>query len=74
MSPGASCFGRATPVEPTDATDTGVRQGFLEGSNVSAIKELVSLITITRLYQANVKSIESTDAAMRQLLAVATGS
>ena len=71
---GASCFGRATPVEPTDATDTGVRQGFLEGSNVSAIKELVSLITITRLYEANVKSMVTTDDALRQLLEIAMGS
>jgi flagellar basal body rod protein FlgG len=71
---GASCFGRATPVEPTVAADASVRQGYLEGSNVSAIKELVSLITITRLYEANVKTVESMDEGMRQLLAVAMGS
>ena len=54
--------------------ETTVRQGYLEGSNVSAIEELVRLITITRLYQGNVKSLESADDGMKHLLDVAMGS
>jgi len=71
---GASCFRPASSVDPKEATGSTIRQGYLEGSNVSAVKELVRLITITRLYQGNVKSMEARGDGMRELLQVAMGS
>ena len=61
--------GDATATEPTDYT---VRQGFCEASNVSVVEELVDLITVTRLYEANLKSITAQDDRMKEILGVAT--
>ena len=47
----------ATEVE-TEAT---VLQGYIEQSNVSSVREMVNLISISRHYQANQKLIQSTD-------------
>lgn len=38
-----------------------VRQGYTEQSNVSPVKEMVDLITVTRAYEANQKVIQSID-------------
>ena len=71
---GSSGFKSASPAAPAEAAETTVQQGHLEGSNVSAVEELVNLITITRLYQGNAKSIESKGDGMDYLLDVAMGS
>ena len=71
LSPaGQSCF-QAGGAEPVEATDYSVRQGFFESSNVSVVEELVDLITVTRLYEANLKSINSQDDRLKQILQVA---
>ncbi len=38
-----------------------VKQGFLEGSNVSAVEEMVSLMTSQRAYEINSKAIKAAD-------------
>jgi flagellar basal-body rod protein FlgG len=38
-----------------------IRQGYLEGSNVSVVDELVSLIVGQRAYEANSKSVQTSD-------------
>lgn len=43
------------------ATTTTVKQGFLEGSNVNPVDEMVSLIAVTRAYEANQRLIQSQD-------------
>jgi len=70
---GMNCFKPPGEVRPTDAEGAVVHQGYRESSNVSTVEELVRLITITRLYQANVKSITSRDDRLKNLLAVAMG-
>lgn len=40
---------------------TGILQGYLEGSNVNAIREMVSLVEAFRIYQANSKSVTTAD-------------
>jgi flagellar basal body rod protein FlgG len=40
---------------------------------VSVVKELVDLITVTRLYEANAKSIKAHDERMKNILQVAMG-
>lgn len=41
-----------------------VRQGYLEGSNVSAVTEMVRLIELSRAYEANQKAITTQDEQM----------
>ena len=49
-----------------------VQQGFREGSNVSVVEEMVKLITISRMYEANMKTLSATqDERLRSLLDVA---
>ena len=59
--------------QPTDAlpADYTVHQGFREESNVTVVEELVDLITVTRLYEANLQSIRSMDDRWKQVLDVA---
>ncbi|MFP3937106.1 MAG: flagellar hook-basal body protein [Phycisphaerae bacterium] len=58
----------ATP-EPTE--DTVVHQGAKEASNVDTVESLVGLITVTRMYEANLKSISSQNERARRLMQVA---
>ena len=41
----------SSPETPTTATDVGVRQGYLERSNVQPVLEITHLIEITRAYE-----------------------
>ncbi|NLZ82073.1 MAG: flagellar hook-basal body protein [Clostridiales bacterium] len=55
-----------TMVEPLEGAveienDSLIRQGFTEQSNVNVVTEMVSLINITRTYEANQKVIQSID-------------
>ena len=45
-----------------------VRQGFLEGSNVNVVTEMVQMIEVQRAYEANQKLIQTQDAITGQLL------
>lgn len=52
-----------TPIVANPGTDQigNVRQGMIEGSNVSLVDEMVNLITAQRAYEANSKSIKTAD-------------
>jgi flagellar basal body rod protein FlgG len=69
---GRSTFAAPEDVRPTEADEAVVSQGRLESSNVSGTEELVRLITITRLYEANARSLRVNDQRTRKLLDVAT--
>ena len=43
------------------ASDASMLQGFTEQSNVNVIDQMVSMITITRAYEANQKMIQTQD-------------
>jgi flagellar basal-body rod protein FlgG len=45
-----------------------VRQGFLEGSNVNPVTEMVALIEVNRAYEANQKSIQTQDELTGRLI------
>lgn len=49
-----------------DASGT-VIQGYLEQSNVNAIKEMVQVINITRAYEANQKVMQTIDGSLEQV-------
>lgn len=66
---GQNCFsaGMASPQE----SSASIAQGYQEASNVSMVEELVGLITVTRLYEANLKNVQVQDEKMKNLLGVA---
>ncbi len=68
---GGNCYLAPEGVAPTPAENTKVLQGFKEASNVNVVEELVGLITVTRLYEANIKVISSLDDRLTQILNVA---
>jgi len=60
-------------VAPTDAVATPmdkpvVMAGYLEQSNVSSVNEMISLVEISRAYEANQKTIQSQDDTMQHAL------
>jgi flagellar basal-body rod protein FlgF len=68
---GGNCFRAAESMSPETAATVKVWQHFQENSNVNVVEELVGLIAVTRLYEANVKAIEKQDEQMKNLLQVA---
>jgi flagellar basal body rod protein FlgG len=57
--------------EPQDAGRTTVHQGFQEASNVDVVTELVALIRVSRLYEANVKAMQAQGDRSQHILQVA---
>jgi flagellar basal-body rod protein FlgG len=47
-----------------DGDDTEVWQGFIEGSNVQVVDEMINLITAQRAYEINSKSIQTADSML----------
>lgn len=45
-----------------------VLQGFLEASSVNAIREMVTMISVNRAYEASQKSVQSADTAIEQAI------
>jgi flagellar basal body rod protein FlgG len=73
-SVGASCFKMPDPdVTPSEAGNIAVKQGYHEASNVQIIDELVDMIMVSRLYEANVKLISATSEASKSIMGVAMG-
>lgn len=71
---GDSCYKMSdATIEPVAAERVVVKQKFQEASNVKIIEELVDMIFVTRLYEANVKSMTSQQEASASLMNVAMG-
>jgi len=68
---GANAYQAPETVDPSPPGEATVHQGFQEASNVSTVTELVDLITVTRLYEANLKTIQSQEDRMDSLTRVA---
>lgn len=49
-------------------SETKVIQGFLEGSNVNSVTEMVRMIEVNRAYEANQRSIQTHDALTGKLI------
>ncbi|MHC4072699.1 MAG: flagellar hook-basal body protein [Planctomycetota bacterium] len=58
---------------PVAAQHMVVKQGYQEASNVKIIEELVDMVFVTRLYEANVKSITAQQEASSTLMSAAMG-
>ena len=65
---GESCFEVPKEVEPVEATTVVVKQGYQEASNVKLVDEMVNMILVSRMYEANMRLVsvkrDSTGAAM----------
>lgn len=71
---GANCF-RMPEVDivPVAAEHIVVKQRYQEASNVKMIDELVDMIMVTRLYEANMKLLSEGSEATSSLMSVAMG-
>ena len=54
-------------------SDATVQQGFTEQANVSVVEEMVRMITVTRAYEANEKSIQMQDGTLNKLISQVGG-
>jgi len=71
---GDSCYLMPDPnIQPVEAQNIIVKQGYQEASNVQIIDELVDMILVTRLYEANMDSITAEQQASSGLMSVAMG-
>jgi len=61
-------FVPAPGAAPQSVEKPEVLQGYLEGSNVSPLREMVDLVLISRAYEANQKIITSVDQQMQKTL------
>lgn len=55
-------------IEPLAALNYAVRQGYLEASNVNAIKEMVSMIISFRNYEADAQALKTQDETLEKLI------
>lgn len=60
-------------VQPTAAENAVVKQGFLESSNVKMVEELMDMIMVTRLYEANMELVTAKRESTTMLINVAMG-
>ena len=60
-------------IEPVTAENVAVKQNYQEASNVKIIDELVDMIMVTRLYEANMNFITAQKQASSSLMSVAMG-
>jgi flagellar basal-body rod protein FlgG len=71
---GASCFKMSDEaVQPTPADNVAVKQGYQEASNVEMIEELVNMIIVSRLYEANMKLVSAQKETSSSMMNVAMG-
>jgi flagellar basal-body rod protein FlgF len=71
-SVGLNCFRMPEKdIEPQAAAQTVVKQGYQESSNVETINELVDMIMVSRLYEANMKFLSAQREAQGSIMSVA---
>ena len=71
---GANCYKMPDEeVVPVTAENIVVKQGYQEGSNVQIVEELVDLIMVSRLYEANVEFLTASRQNSSSLMSVAMG-
>jgi len=60
-------------ITPVPSENVTVKQGYQEASNVKIIHELVGMIMVTRLYEANMKFIQAQKETSSSIMNVAMG-
>lgn len=70
---GQTCFQAPEDVDPVDAVDVVVKQGYQEASNVKLVDELVNMILVSRMYEANMKLVTAKKDSSSTAIGVAMG-
>ncbi len=70
---GLNCFRAPADVQPVNAANVAVRQGYEEASNVTLVDELVNMIVVSRLYEANMKWVSVNRDNSSSAISVAMG-
>ncbi|MDH7598960.1 MAG: flagellar hook basal-body protein [Sedimentisphaerales bacterium] len=70
---GDCCFAAPDNLAPISSQEAQVKQGFLEASNVQAIQELVDMITVSRLYETNMRFLTANRDTSKSIIDVAMG-
>lgn len=73
VAAGLNCFQAPESAVPQPPENLVVKQGFQENSNVQMVEELVDMIMVTRLYEANMKFVSVTQDTSESLINVAMG-
>jgi len=74
VSAGENCFYMPDKnVQPAAAGNVVVKQGYQEASNVSVVDELVDMIMVTRLYEANMRFVSAQSETSSSIMNVAMG-
>jgi flagellar basal-body rod protein FlgF len=71
LAVGKNCFRAPEDLRPKAAENLSVKQGFQEASNVKLVEELVDMIMVSRLYEANVQFVTAKKDASKSILDVA---
>ncbi|HUV41366.1 MAG TPA: flagellar hook basal-body protein [Sedimentisphaerales bacterium] len=70
---GRNCFSAPAGLNAQDAEDAIVKQGYQEGSNVKLVEELVNMITVSRLYESNMKLVSAKKEMTGSIISLAMG-
>jgi len=70
---GNTCFRAPKELEPVEAMKPVVKQGYQEASNVKLVDELVNMITVSRLYEANMRLVTVKKDTTNSMINVAMG-
>ena len=70
---GLNCYQAPREVEPTSAEQVSVKQGYEEASNVQLVEELVNMIMVSRIYEANTKLNNAKKDTSNSAIGVAMG-
>jgi flagellar basal-body rod protein FlgG len=62
-----SSSGDPISARPGEQGTGAIGQGLLEGSNVSAVEEMINMITTQRNYELNSKIVQSADEMLQKL-------
>jgi len=74
ISAGTNCFRMPDKdIKPVTAEKVAVKQGYQEASNVRIIDELVDMIMVSRLYEANMQLISAKKQTATSIVSVAMG-
>jgi flagellar basal-body rod protein FlgF len=74
VAAGGNCFAMPDKdIQPAAADKATVRQGYQEASNVKIVDEMVDMIMVSRLYEANMKYLTAQQNTSSSLTSVAMG-
>ncbi len=71
FSVGYNCYRAPDGVQPTDAANASIRQGFQENSNVNLAQELIAMMKVSNLYDTSMKLLSRRREISKTIIGVA---